>query len=270
MVLLKQVGRKKDGKDYDAFFKRVQKHYDRMDVMGIHYYIPPIEGLNKKIAFIDSAVVTLNVSLEDLEIYYTLNGTTPTKNSLRYTGPFYVKKNGVIKARPFRGNIAGEVVEAEVEKQQFRKAVDVTPKNKGLQRWVAKGKFKVVEDVNLPSSPKWTKVDKADMGEYADKSQYSMVFKGYFKAEKEGMYEFSTKSDDGSLVYFGDKLIVDNGGNHSALKRSGMVALKKGWHPLSIIFHQGGGGGELTVWYAESGESFKVLDNTVCGFFSHE
>jgi len=93
-----------------------------------------------------------------------------------------------------------------------------------------------------------------------------MVFKGYFNAPNDGMYQFATKSDDGSLVYFGDKLIVDNGGNHSAIKRTGMVALKKGWHSFSIIFHQGGGGGELTVWYAEQGQELKELDSTVSGY----
>ena len=89
-----------------------------------------------------------------------------------------------------------------------------------------------------------------------------MVFKSYFKAENDGVYEFYTFSDDGSLLYFGDKLIVDNGGNHAPLKRAGMVALKKGWHPISIIFHQAGGGGELNVFYAAPGEDFKELDET--------
>ncbi|MGQ1788239.1 PA14 domain-containing protein [Saccharicrinis sp. GN24d3] len=131
---------------------------------------------------------------------------------------------------------------------------------------MVEGKFKVVEDVQLPASPKWSQIVKANMGEYADKSQYSMVFKGYFNAHDDGMYEFVTKSDDGSLVYFGEKLVVDNGGNHSAIKRSGMIALKKGCHAISIIFHQGGGGGELTVWYARQGDMLKELDGNICGF----
>ena len=267
MLALAETGwTDKEAKNYDDFSQRLLHHYDRMDVMGIHYYIPAIEGLNKKIAFIDSAMVTLDVPLEGVEIYYTLDGSQPTKNDLLYTAPFSISKNAKIKARPFRGNVGGEMAQAEVEKQEFREAVDVTPQNKGLQRWFVEDKFKVVEDVKLPPSPKWTHVDKADMGEHAALSLYSMVFKGFFKAEKEGMYEFAVTSDDGSLLYFGDKLIVDNGGNHASLKRSGMVALKKGWHPFSIIFHQAGGGGELNVTYAAPGEPFNQLDGSVCAY----
>ncbi|WP_185957565.1 family 20 glycosylhydrolase [Saccharicrinis carchari] len=256
----------KEAKDFEDFTQRLLPHYDRMDVMGIHYYIPAVEGLNKKIAFIDSAMVTLEVPLQGVEIRYTLDGSQPTKEDFLYTGPFAISKNATIKARGFRGKITGEVSEAEVEKQSFREAVNVDPQNKGLQRWFVENKFKVVEEVKLPPSPKWTHVDKPDMGEHAALSLYSMVFKGYFKAEKDGMYEFAVTSDDGSLLYFGDKLIVDNGGNHAALKRSGMVALKKGWHPITLFFHQAGGGGELNVTYAAPGEAFKELDGSAVGY----
>ncbi len=267
MLALAETGwTEKNAKDYNDFSQRLLHQYDRFDVMGIHYYIPSIEGLSNKIAFTDSAIVELTKPLEGLDIFYTLDGTEPTKKSLLYSAPFVVNKNGKIKVRAFRGDLGSEIVEADVQKQQYRKPVEVVPATKGLQRWMVEGKFKVVENVKLPSSPKWKTVDKANMGEYADKSQYSMIFKGFFNAESDGMYEFATKSDDGSLVYFGHKLIVDNGGNHSAIKRTGMIALKKGWHPLTIIFHQGGGGGELTVWYAKQGEPMKELNSDVCGF----
>ncbi|MEO5790079.1 PA14 domain-containing protein, partial [Gelidibacter sp.] len=93
----------------------------------------------------------------------------------------------------------------------------------------------------------------------------SVVFKGYFYAEVEGLFDFSTKSDDGSLLYIGDKFVVDNGGNHSAIEKDGMVALKKGWHPLTVKFHEATGGGQLTVWYTAPNGEKKILEGAVIG-----
>ena len=42
-----------------------------------------------------------------------------------------------------------------------------------------------------------------------------MAFKGYFYAENDDVYEFFTQSDDGSLLYIEDEMVVDNGGYHA-------------------------------------------------------
>ena len=43
-----------------------------------------------------TAAVTLSSSVEGTELYYTLDGTTPTENSLHYTVPFNVTQNSII------------------------------------------------------------------------------------------------------------------------------------------------------------------------------
>jgi len=44
-----------------------------------------------------------------------------------------------------------------------------------------------------------------------------------------------------------------------------MVALKKGWHPITIKYHEATGGGSLDVWYkAPTGEK-KVLEGNSIG-----
>jgi len=71
--------------------------------------------------------------------------------------------------------------------------------------------------------------------------------------------------DDGTLLYIGDKLIVDNGGNHSAILRESMVALKKGWHPMTIKFHEATGGSELAVWYIAPHQEKQILQGNIIG-----
>jgi len=239
----------KKSKDFVGFQDRMQLQYTRMDALHINYYIPSVIGLTNKVVFVDKATITLESPLENMDIFYTLDGSVPTKISKKYVSPIIVSENGTINTIAYRGNIASEVKSASLEKQSYREALAVNPTKKGMKRWAVTKKFKTVEDVQLPKSPKWLEVTKIDLGEYSKEGNISLVFEGYFKADEDGIYEFATKSDDGSLLSIGDKLVVNNGGNHAAIHRDGMIALKKGWHPISIKYHQGGGGSELAVWY---------------------
>ncbi len=49
--------------------------------------------------------VTLSSATPDVNIYYTTDGSTPTKNSTLYTGPITVSQNTTIKTIAIRGNV---------------------------------------------------------------------------------------------------------------------------------------------------------------------
>lgn len=249
----------KDAKDFADFEIRMASQYTRLDILNVNYYVPSVKGLTNKVVFVDKATITLESPLEGMEIYYTLDESEPTRQSKKYSGPIEVSENGIIKTIAFRGNVSSEIKSATLEKQAYRKPVSVTSKKEGLKRWAITKKFKTVEDVVLPKKPRWKNVTKINLGEYTEDGNVSLVFEGYFMAEEDGIYEFATKSDDGSLLYIGDKLVVNNGGNHAAIKRDGMIALKKGWHPISIKYHQGGGGSELSVSYKAPSKEKEVL-----------
>ncbi len=263
LALAETAWNKKGDKDFDAFKVRVRNHYQRLETMGITYYLPAVQGTNKTYAFVDSAKVELSVDMDGAEIFYTLDGSAPTRESNQYKGPFYVKESGQILTRAFKGTISGEVFEAKADKQEYCQPEQINTTESGFLRWVNKASYQSVEAVSLPAGAAFTAVNTADMGEYANTEHIAFVFKGYFKAETQGIYEFTTKSDDGSLLYIGDKLVVDNGGNHSAQQRAGMVALMPGYHPIAIIFHQGGGGGELSASYTVPGGTAQTLDQNV-------
>ena len=61
------------------------------------------------------------------------------------------------------------------------------------------------------------------------------------------MYTFYTRSDDGSRLWVGDTLVVDNEGAHAAQTRRGRIALQAGWHPFVVAYWQGGGEYALTA-----------------------
>jgi hypothetical protein len=56
-------------------------------------------------------------------------------------------------------------------------------------------------------------------------------------------------SDDGSRLYIGDTLVVDNDGLHGMAEKSGVIALAAGRHPLTVTFFERTGSDGLEVWY---------------------
>lgn len=181
---------KKNDKDFDAFLTRVKNHYSRLDAMNINYYLAPISGMNKTYAFIDSALVDLNIDIEGAEIYYTTDGSKPTLESNKYNGPFYVKERGTLLARAYKGTIAGDVYTAQIDKQTYLEPLDVSPTNPGFKRWVKRDKFASVEKIKLDESKKPSIVTELNMGEYDGESQIAFKFTGYFKAEKKVFTSF--------------------------------------------------------------------------------
>lgn len=77
--------------------------------------------------------------------------------------------------------------------------------------------------------------------------RFAFTFSGYLEAPVDGTYTLSTTSDDGSRLWIGDRLVVDNDGLHAARERSGTIGLKAGRHALLIGMFEATGGETLSV-----------------------
>ena len=82
---------------------------------------------------------------------------------------------------------------------------------------------------------------------------FALRFKGYIRVPRNGLYTFSISSNDGSRLYVGSKLVVDNDGLHSVRKIGGLVALQAGLHPIDLQYFQEGGSAELVIHYEGPG-----------------
>ncbi len=80
------------------------------------------------------------------------------------------------------------------------------------------------------------------------------VFEGYLVAPADGLYNLQLESDDGSLLYIGDELVVDNNGLHGMVNAGGVIGLKAGTHALRVeFFENGGGAGLIHRWDGPGG-----------------
>ncbi|HPM30646.1 MAG TPA: FAD-dependent oxidoreductase [Chryseolinea sp.] len=92
-----------------------------------------------------------------------------------------------------------------------------------------------------------------DLSLKTQSDNFAFRFKGYIDVPADGAYTFYTTSDDGSQLFIGDTMVVNNDGLHGAIEKSGKVNLKKGKHAITITFFERTGGESLVVKYEGSG-----------------
>jgi cytochrome c553 len=103
--------------------------------------------------------------------------------------------------------------------------------------------------------PDFTKVKPKTTGTAADfdlgvarrTNDVALKFEGHLKIDKNGTYTFHLTSDDGSKLWIGDKVIVDNDGIHPPQSKSGKTKLTKGMHKIVVGVFNSGAGFELGV-----------------------
>ena len=82
---------------------------------------------------------------------------------------------------------------------------------------------------------------------------FRVVWTGYVVIPETGNYTFATTSDDGSTLTIDGFQVVDNGGNHVPLTRTGQIRLPRGPHSFTLEYFQGGGGYEIGWQWAREG-----------------
>ncbi|WP_197076778.1 RICIN domain-containing protein [Hymenobacter terrenus] len=103
---------------------------------------------------------------------------------------------------------------------------------------------------NLSLSPK-TRAD-----------DFGFKFTGYIEVPTDGPYTFYTATDDGSQLYIGNRLVVNNDGLHGLLEKSGTIELQAGKHAFTVLYFEKAGSDALRVQYAGPGISRRLLPAT--------
>jgi alpha-L-fucosidase len=203
-------------------------------------------------------VISITSATEGATIYYSTDGSEPTVQSPIYTKPFSVAHAATVKAIAIKeGVVNSNVQSVPVKTYSLQKAVTGKVVQPGLL-------YKYFEAENF-SVKKLEEMAPLHTGitaqiETAGKKRtekYAFVFEGFIKIEKTGMYQFYTTSDDGSQLFIGNQLVVNNDGNHGMEEKSDKAYLEKGLHRIKINYYDNGGGNGLEVKYNLQGEPKK-------------
>lgn len=211
---------------------------------------------------------TLKVELSHpkaTRIHYTLNGDEPTEASPVYEKPLAITKPCLVKARPFFGyGIVGSCNSSEYEIAKLQKAVKgIKDLKKGLAYKFYEGEWDSLPDFNK-LKPKATGVtDSVGLQCSPVKDLLGLVFDGYIDIDKEEIYTFFIRSDDGSRLIIGGKELIVHDGLHSASEKSRQILLEKGKHKIHVEFFEKAGGEHLELNYAGPGIEKTIIPASV-------
>lgn len=123
----------------------------------------------------------------------------------------------------------------------------------GLNFQYYEGEFTDLPDFNAltPTATGWT--GRVSLDPSPQTNALALRFEGYIEIPADGVYTFNTRSNDGSQLFLGDKLLVDNGGQHPMRGQSAFIALRKGYYPLRVTYFQAGALYGLELYYSGPG-----------------
>ena len=85
-------------------------------------------------------------------------------------------------------------------------------------------------------------VSSVDLEGIERREDFALVFEGLLTVPETGVYRLTLSSDDGSRLWIGKELVVDDDGVHGMRAVTGAIALEAGTHPLRVEFFQRLGG----------------------------
>jgi hexosaminidase len=239
---------------YDDYLNRLQHQYHRLDLMKIHYRIPDLPGLVEENVFTDRDTLNVTKPLPGLTIRYTTDGSLPQMNSKELTQPLIINQSELVKVAAFTAEGSrGDIYNLSYKQQTLAPASSVANAQSGLNCKLYKKLFKNtlgMATANVDST--FTTADVTVPASVTAPS-FGLQYRGYIDIPYDGVYSFYLTCDDGGTLKIANREVVDNDGQHSAIEKSGQVALKKGLQPFALDFIEAGGGYLLKLKYSKNG-----------------
>jgi len=199
--------------------------------------------------FVDRMKLELVSDRPNVEIRFTGDGNDPVDTSFLYTEPLEIKGAVTVKARCFRD---GKPVSGTATRT-FTMLLPLAAKNvnnpePGIRYQYFEGEWDSLPDFSSMVPVKSGILPYFSFEPRNDQEHFGFSYSGYILIPKRSVYTFYTDSDDGSRLYIGSKLVVDNDGLHGLRQKEGSIGLTPGFHPIRVTFFENAGSDELKVY----------------------
>lgn len=199
--------------------------------------------------FTNSVLVSITDASAGTTIYYTLDGSVPTTNSIRYTGPFTVTNSTAVQAFAVKpGAIDSGVASAEFLNssaigngtgllgQYFANQLKTFTPPPSLVRTDAVVNFNWNNNSPDPSIPA---------------TDYTVRWTGMVQPQFSETYTFTTTTDDGVRLWVNGQLIIDKWIDQAPTTWSGTIALEaQQFYNIQMDFYQNQGGAVASLSWA--------------------
>ncbi len=205
--------------------------------------------------FETETLIRLVCDTKDAQIFYTLDGSEPDRNSNLYEKPIRLTKTVPFKMRAFKkGMQPSLIISYNFQKAKYLPAVrPAAALNRGLH-------YRYYESyvVNTPDLKKLGAPDSGicsgfNIDKRKKDSFFAFNFKGLLKVPVTGLYTFYLESNDGSRLFIDGDEVIENDGAHIAKEEVGKIGLQAGYHRIEVNYFQRGGGKKLKVSWQRPG-----------------
>ncbi|MEO8085647.1 MAG: PQQ-dependent sugar dehydrogenase [Bacteroidota bacterium] len=142
---------------------------------------------------------------------------------------------------------------------QLRLADNPIPSVNGLDYKYYQGTWNILPDFSSLSPVATGTVTNFDITPALQADNFGFRFTGYISVPTDGIYTFYTSSDDGSKLYIGGTMVVQNDSLHSAIEKFGQIGLKAGKQVIRVDYFEKASSNVLSVSYAGPGIAKQLI-----------
>lgn len=263
LAMAEAVWSQKDNRNYKDFYDRMLATLPRLEKQGVNFRIPePIDVGGFLLNETEAYAFEVRPPLPGAKVYYTKDGSTPTDKS-----PEAPQKISVFPVGDEVVTIKTIVVLPSGRKSTVYAATFM--RGKMLEPVTpASSKAGVNYSLVVPSSdfaqdPPEQKGESGSitLNQFAQKidlkKSFGVQFDGYFKIPADGVYELQIESTWDTTLIIGGKKVIDEAGTAENKKRSVLVPLKAGLHPISLRYNHRGGESNFRFRWGLKGQGLR-------------
>lgn len=208
-------------------------------------------------------VVKLLNPVRSGQVRYTLDGTDPVVSSPEYSTPIICEQNLEVRACLFDGArpLSGFTRTTISYVRQTRPSdLSLSASVQSGVRWKKySGAFDALPNFDAMTPSATGTMSRPSLDQWAGSNDFGVAFEGYLKVTTAGTYKLELVSDDGSRLWIGDTLVIDNDRLHPAKTEIGAIVLAQGYHRFKLWFFERGGGEVLVLkWKRPDGTEEEI------------
>ena len=205
--------------------------------------------------FTEPVEIILATTTPGAEIRYTLDGSEPGPQSPRYTEPVRVDRSLTLRAKGFKAGAApSHTLTLRAEKARFLPPAATEAATQGVRYTYYEGRFARTADIPGGRRTATGVMPEPSIAGAPQEDHFAYLFEGLIRIPRRGIWEFATKSDDGSVLLIDGRKVVDNDGSHASVTATGRVALEAGLHAFELRYFEDYEGQELSWSWKAPGE----------------
>lgn len=210
--------------------------------------------------FVGGIDVHLSTPTANASVRYTTDGSPPSPQAAAAVGPVHLTTTCTVKAATFHDGVqVSDVVTRTFTKVTPLPPVEPVAPGEGLLFTRHAVNWRSIPDDRRGLSAESAGVAAEITAGAAPGEHVALRFSGFLKVPEGELYRFRLTSDDGSKLWIGGRLVVDNDGPHGSEAKDGAIALGAGLHPIELIWFNITGGAALSLQWARPGAAFEKV-----------